>query len=167
MLEELYNFLGTLLGALFGIPAGFALNHLWGKWVGRNRRAQLKSAFKESLKNNASLVARIEECLDQGSSVPLYNIDLVLLESTASLKYEVLNDIELCKEIDYLRHELALLARKLDLLSDLEFNPSSRLAIDDPNGSFYNILRPKLIATIKSQVDPINERLREVASRLS
>ena len=164
MPEVLNTILGTFFGALLGIPAGFALNHFWSKSVDRARRAQLLSVFKRAIDQNAYLVGQIEEWLGKGG-FPYFNVDLPLLESTASLKYELL-DAGLCQEIDHLRYELGHLARKVDLLLGLEFNPSAKFAISSPVGSIYNELRPKLVESIQVHLQPIRKTLDQLKGKL-
>lgn len=166
MQEIVNNILGTFLGVLLGVPAGFALNYAWGKRVDAKRRGQLWSAIKDSVDKNAYLVGQIEEWVGQPDGILFFNVDLPLLESTASLKYEVLDDIELCREIDHLHYELVHLSRKVDILLELEFNPSARKAIDHPKGSRYNILRPPLIESIKSHLPALTKTIRLLQSKL-
>jgi hypothetical protein len=164
MPEVLNSVLGTFLGALLGIPTGFALNHCWSKSVDRARRTQLRSVLKRAVDQNDYLADEIEEWLGKGG-VPYFNVDLPLLESTASLKYELL-DAGLCQEIDHLRYELGHLARKVDLLLGLEFNPSARFAISSPAGSIYNELRPKLVESIRAHLQPIQKTLDQLKGKL-
>ena len=43
--DPFWSLLGTFLGAVFGIPAGFYVNHLWSKHIERERKAQLLFAY--------------------------------------------------------------------------------------------------------------------------
>jgi len=165
MQDILITILGTFLGALFGIPAGLALNYWWGHCVDKLRRNQLRTAIKQAVDSNANLVEQIKQWIEKPGT-PSFNVDLTLLESTASLKYEILDDVELCKEIDHLRFELVHLSRKVDLLLNLEFNPSARMAIDDPKQSPYNILRPRLVESLKVHLEPVADTLEKLKTKL-
>ena len=166
MQEVITNILGIFLGALLGIPAGLALNHAWDKRVDASRRKQLLSALKGAVDKNGYLIGQIHEWVSKSGGTPFFNLDLTLLESTATIKYDLLADIDLCREIDYLRFELTHLSRKVDILLDLEFNPSSRMAIDAPEGSMYYKLRPKLVQAISSHIEPIKKTVEQLQTKL-
>jgi hypothetical protein len=141
--DKFWSVFGTFLGALPGIPAGFYLNHLWSRRVDRERRRQLMDALSQSVDKNLHLVKQIEIWLTD-SSTPYYaGMDLTLLDSTASLKYELIGDIALCRRIDHLRYEIGRLARKLDGLINVELNPST--------GASHTQLRTKLVEAIKGE----------------
>jgi len=142
------------------------LGYAWSHRVDKTRRDQLRAAIKNAVESNAYVVGQITDWIEKPGGTPFFNVDLPLLESTAALKYEVLGDIELCREIDHLRFELVHLSRKVDLLLDLEFNPSARLAIDDPKGSMYNILRPSLVASLKAHIETIKGVIATVGTKL-
>lgn len=166
MAEPIANILGTFLGALLGIPSGLALNHAWKKRVDAARRNQLLSALKASLDKNKHLITEINKWVGQTGGTPFFNVDTTVLESTAAIKYDLLNDIDLCRKIDYLRFELIHLSRKVNILLDLEFHPSSRLAIDCPEGSMYNKLRPILVQSIHSHIDSIQDTIESLEPQL-
>lgn len=167
MQEVIYDILGTFLGALLGIPAGIALNHAWSKRVDKTRRWQLRSALRDTVDRNAYLVGQIEKSINKPGCISFLNVDLTLLESTSTLKYEVLDDIELCKQIDVLRYELVHFSRKVDLLLDLEVDPSARLATSAPAGSMYNLLHPKLAEAINVHIKPVKEMITSLQEKLS
>jgi hypothetical protein len=78
--------LGTFFGALIGIPAGLSLNHIWERRQDKDRRTELLSALRQAVDQNTYLIGQIEDWLTKGG-YPYFNLDLPLLESTASLKY--------------------------------------------------------------------------------
>ena len=159
MPEFVNDILGIFLGALLGIPAGIWLNSIKKNRADKTRKEQLKSAIKESVKKNVGLLKQIEEWITNPGGTPFFNVDLPLLESTANLKYEILHDINLCREIDHFRYELTHLSRKIDLLLGLEFDSSARNVKDTPQGltSMYSLLRPDLVKAIHSHIQPIQD----------
>lgn len=161
-MEQIWgNILGTFVGAVLGIPVGCLVNSLSSKQINRTRRERLWAAIKETVIKNISLVGELEVYVRAGS--PFINVDLSLLDSTANLKYEVLDDIDLCREIDDLRFELEHLSRMVDLLLSLDFNPSARLAINT-QGRLYDQLRPELIDSITKRIKfikPLLGKLRQ------
>src|SRR4051794_8634340 len=91
--EIVKSILGTFFGALLGIPAGLWLNHIWEGRQDKERRSELLAALRHAVDHNASLLGQIEDWLTKGG-FPYFSVDLPLLDSTAGLKYELL-DIEL------------------------------------------------------------------------
>lgn len=165
MLDVIYSILGTFLGAVLGIPAGLTVNRLWRDRANAARREQLRTAILNAVTSNAHLVDQIRDWTQGQDGCPSFNVDLSMFEATASLKYEVLDDFELCQAIDHLRFELSHLARKVDKLFDLEFDPSASMSFSG-NGSRYNQLRPQLIQAIGIHLDPIFKCIEELKSRL-
>jgi hypothetical protein len=167
MLDLINDILGTFLGALLGIPAGLAVNHAWQYYADRDRRRQLLDAITRSVNQNDYLVGQVEDWLNKGGA-PYFNMDMPLLESTSSLKYELL-DVELCQKLDHLRFELDHLARKVDLLLKLEYDPTARLAMPGPNGPvmIYDMLRPGLAQAIQKHIPPIRKTAGELKAKLA
>ncbi len=167
--DVLKSILGTFLGALLGIPAGLMVNHAWRHRQDRDRRWQLLSAVRQTIDHNSYLIDQIEEWLNK-NGFPFFNVDLSLLESTASLKYELL-DISLCRQIDQLRYELTLLGRKVNLLLELEFDPSAKRAVmrqgEVGTTSTYAELHPMVVDAIKAHIAPIRQTLQDLKSKLS
>ena len=102
--ETFKSLVGTFLGALLGIPAGIALNTTWKHRTDRERIRL--AALRQAVDQNMYLLGQIEDWISKGGA-PFFNVDLTVLESTASMKYEVLDDIPLCRQIDHLRFELS------------------------------------------------------------
>ena len=145
-----------------GHPGCLFLNYAWSHRVDKARRTQLIEAIRNSIQFNINLVGQIKEWIEKPNGTPFFNVDVELLASTTSLKYELLNNIPLCTELDRLLFEFRHLSRKVDLLLGLEFNPSSRMAISDPKGSMYNILCPRLTESLKSHIVQIEAALKKV-----
>lgn len=166
MSDVISSILGTFLGALIGIPAGLLLDRILRKKADATRRQQLRTAILNAVISNADVVATLKGWNPQSHGCPDFNVDLSIFEATASLKYEVLDDFELCQEIDYLRFDLSLLARTIDKLFDLEFDPSASMSFG-PGRPTYNQLRPQLVNAIEKYLDPISKRIEELRPRLA
>lgn len=164
--DVISSMLGTFLAVALGIPAGFILNRILQDRANSARRKQLRAAILNAVKSNADLVKEIKAWTEDKGGYPFFNVDLSLFEATASLKYEVLDDFELCQAIDHLRFELSHLARKIDKLFDLEFDSQSRIAISSALGSMYNEFRPPLIESIGVHLDEISECIEKLKPRL-
>ncbi len=158
-------FIEVFLGALLGVPAGYMTNALWTRKIDEARRAQLKSAIKSAIDSNSQLIERLAETVDSPGRTPTFNVDTTLFASTSAIKYEILDDIKLCENIDRLHFEISHLSRKIDLLLNLDFSPTARLAIDGPGGSMYNILRPPLVDSIKESIKVIKNLIATVNTK--
>jgi len=77
------------------------------------KRLQLLNLLREAMRKNLQLVSQAEEELKQ--QIIFYNVDTVLLEATASMKYELITNVELNRLTDSVRYELEHLHRKVDL----------------------------------------------------
>jgi hypothetical protein len=155
--DRFWSLLGTFIGALLGIPAGFWVYRWSSRHADRERRTQLLSSLQQAVKHNIDLVGEVEKWIGQ-EEYRYFNVDLTLLESTASLKYELL-DIDLCREIDHVRFELSHLGRKVDALLNLQINPWT--------GATHTILRKGLVEAIKVHLDPLKKTLSGLQDRLS
>ena len=51
------------------------------------------------MKKNKYLLGEIRRWISQPGATPFFNVDLTVLDATATSKYEVLNDFELCRDI--------------------------------------------------------------------
>jgi hypothetical protein len=102
----------------------------------RLRRRQLLEALRGNLAANlevlrGDLAANLEVLRRFGrdvdtNSFALPMVDVALLESTASLKYEILCDIPLCERLDRVRSELTLIQRMVDNLTKADTDGSLR-----------------------------------------
>ena len=68
----------------------------------------------DSLIKNRGLLEQIEREL-RPTVVIYYNVDTQILESTASIKYEIIDDLELNQQLDYIKYELLHIHRKIEL----------------------------------------------------
>ncbi len=126
------NSLATLAGVVVGIPVALLIDRLVSKWqakeefnrqkeAAQRRKIQLLQTLKDALQKNFALVEQIEKELSP-EAVIFYNVDLQLLEGTSSLKYELIDNLELNQQLDSIRYELIHLHRKIELQLDIEFS---------------------------------------------
>jgi hypothetical protein len=163
MEEPWLTLLGTFLGALLGVFSGLAVNHAWNRRTEKSRRGQMKVVLRRAIDHNSYLLGIIDDLTQKGRA-PTFNVDLPLLESTAALKYELL-DVALCQKIDHLRFELSHLARKVDALLELQGNATAR-ATNLDGQSLYSVLHQGLIETIRVHIGPIKTTIAELQSLL-
>lgn len=121
----------TIFGVAFGIPAA-----LWiDRHINRNRQKQeqaeevakrrekerqLLTVIKETLNSNRDLVLEIHRTFNPGV-VLSKNVDTTLLDATASVKYEVVSNLELNILIDKIRYELEQLHRTVNMYQEMSF----------------------------------------------
>jgi hypothetical protein len=158
------NAAATFLGVLFGIP--FAL------WVNRRilrqqeskeaaerqntltrRKNQFLHLLQEALQKNLDLVKQMEQELKPGGGV-YYNVDTQLLESTSSLKYGIIEDLDLNRRLDSIRYELLHLHRKVEIQLDIAY--STYRAMDH-----YREQRAQLIGAITMHFPRIKQEITE------
>ncbi len=148
------NSLATLLGVLLGIPIALWVN----RWIENRGKKQKKSdllqLFHETLEKNKSLLEQMSRELDP-KYIIFYNVDTSLLESTASLKYEIIDNSELNRRLDTLRYELQHIHRKVEL--QLEIAYSALMAMSN-----YLTIRANLISATKGHLPRIIEEIDQV-----
>lgn len=161
-----------------GIPTGFGVRFgatwLWDVCFAKpekererlEKKRKLREALKETLDRNIYLVDQIRTHIGN-NTLPTFNVDLTVLDSTASLKYDILGDFDTCRIVDLARFELAHVARKLDILLSMEFDSGMRLAVDSPHGSLYNALRPRLLQSLNATLEPATKHCQEAGARLT
>lgn len=127
--------------------------------VQAERRRQLLTALRLNIGDNRDRAAGIAEAV--ASQVVFTNVDLSLLDATASLKYELLEDLDLCRRLDNLRAELRNAYTQIDQLRALDFDGTVRsltLQIDGKGVSAYGHMRNGLVASLASQLSRLREQ---------
>lgn len=165
-MEELIRilgiFLGSTLGALLGIYSGVRTREKWKERVDAEKREQLLHVLKEAVNKNGGLIEQVCDEVEKNQT-PTFNVDLTLLESTATIKYDLLDDMELCSELDELRYELTHLSRKIDRLFDLHLNTMVH-HFDNPTA--LKALREGLVSSIVSHIEPIRKSVEQLKTKL-
>jgi hypothetical protein len=131
------------------------------------KRLQLLSLFQEAMKKNLQLVNQAEEELKE--QVIFYNVDTTLLESTASLKYELIENIELNRLVDSVRYELEHFHRKIDLQLEIWISAQENSEqvieeeriLDTPNRRLIH-MRRQIIGSIFAQANRIKQEITQV-----
>jgi hypothetical protein len=128
----LANFLATILGAIVGVPLALAADRFISARKAREelkakvaiaheRRSQLLTLLRDSVTMNLQLLLKMQKEVTP-SSVLFYNVDTSLLDATASLKYEVIDNLELNRLLDAFKHSLLILHRKIELQVDMQYS---------------------------------------------
>jgi len=156
------NGLATLLGALVGIPIALWIDRSISRRqeaeeaskkqaIVAQRRNQFLRMLRESLRKNLALVEQMERQL-QPETVIFYNVDIQLLESTGSIKYEIVDDLDLNRRLDSIRYELGHLHRKVELQLEIEY--SSYKAMGN-----YMTRRTELIGAITEHLPRVKREI--------
>jgi hypothetical protein len=161
------NSLATLIGVIAGIPAAFWLDRRIHQWQESNKLAAQKASLAErrnhflrmlteTLKKNHVLLDQMEHEVPKYTI--FYNVDTQLLDSTATLKYEIIDDLDLNQRIDLLRYELTHLHRKVELQLEIAYS------IFKVSGGHehYNQVRMRLVDAIIIHVRSIKQSLKEL-----
>lgn len=159
------------------ILIAYMTSHIWDTWrvqpteektkAGRER--QMLFALKEAAEKNIFLVTEGQKYLDAGGH-PYYDLDLTLLDATASLKWDIIQSVEICKQTDLVRFELAHASRKLDQLVNLFFNPSSRavnLTIDGMKVSAFHWMDSHLRESLKQQLPRVSGECKKLSEMIT
>ena len=156
------NFIATLFGVVIGIPAALLINRLASKKQDEKETAyqreiflqkqnQLLQMFMETLQKNLEIIDRVADEL-RPEKVLIYNVDTQLLESTSSVKYEIVENIELNRQLDSIRYELLYLHHKIDLQFGIEFSAYAAM-------SNYMGKRKELVGVIKGRLPTIRAKI--------
>jgi len=89
----------------------------------RSRREHLLRLLRDTFDRNRGIISRLEKSVSSKESVT-FNVDLTQLESTASLKYELIDDLDLNRRLDRARYALSHLSRAVELHAGVLFDPA-------------------------------------------
>lgn len=171
------SFVATVTGALLGIPIALAIDRVVSKRGAaraeaerlkrKNERAlSILGQFRESLQRNRQLAEQISRELNRIPDIVFYNVDTLLLDATASAKYDLIDNASVNRQVDRVRYELQHLHRKVDVQFESAY--SSFITTQ-----WYGQLREQLIRAIRNhipeilaEIDECLERLEEESTRL-
>ncbi len=83
-----------------------------------------------------------------------YNVDMQLLESVSSIKYEMIEDLDLNRLLDSIRYELIHLHRKVELQLEIEYSAYKAM------GNYMD-RRSQLIGAITAHFPRIKQEITE------
>jgi len=152
------QFVTMVAGLVVGIPVALWINRLQvraekhkERELESERRRTLLEALVDRISFNQAFIRDAETKFEK--IVILENVDLGILDATATLKYELLDDFELCKKLDDLRFHLTQVHCKLDLLLRMYFDGSihcGQVTIGDKSVPMYIHLRGELLAPLRN-----------------
>jgi hypothetical protein len=87
----------------------------------RIRQKQFLNMYFKTLQKNRALIKQMLNEV-KPNFVIFYNVDLSIMESTASNKFELINNMGLNEAIDILRYELTHLRRKVDMQFEMQYS---------------------------------------------
>jgi hypothetical protein len=159
--------LATILGVVFGIPVAFFIDRKITQWQEKNeitkqknaliqRKKQLLQLLSETLQKNLKLVEQMENQV-KPEYVIFYNVDTLLLESTSSIRYEIIDDLNLNRQIDSIRYELLHLHRKVELQLEIEYTVFKAMGN-------YMTTRTELIGAIIAHIPRVKQEISDTLS---
>jgi hypothetical protein len=162
------NGLANVLAVVLGIPAGLYVDRLISSRGSDKQRTQMKAALKRAIQHNLGTLATIRDQI-ANNAAPTFGLDLALLDATSQSKYETLDDIDLCANIDHLRFELDHLDRQVDSLLRLELDSGAKSAVFVQDGaatSLYSRAHPQIVNNIQVRLEPLETECKALLARL-
>jgi len=153
------NLAATFVGVALGVWTALSLEGRKTSKTAKQKKEQLITLLHGSLQKNLNLLEQMSKELP--AQAIYYNVDIELLEATASLKYETIDDLDFNREIDQIRYELLHLHRKVDLQLQLAIL-GGRPVVMDPV-AMHSTLR----ASILSHIAPIKDAIRKMLEKMS
>ncbi len=142
------QFLITVIGLIVGIPFALALNR-WEEQRERRderrsetaRRRQFIQALRSAVDRNRVVLEGMAEAM-RPTAIMFHGIDLAFLRATASLKYEMLDSVELGASIDELITRLESVVSKFRIAERLYADGAMRTACfeADPTKPLLDVL---------------------------
>ena len=153
--STLSNLCSTFVGAILAV-----LGALWvERWRQRRNlqahRQQILKLLRYALEKNLKLLQQLLSEI-KPSYVVFYDIDLLLLNSIDTLKYEVLEDLSFIENIEWIRFELSHLRRKLDLQLHLWAKGDERSLLQ----------RNEIVESIRQHLPYVIEKVCEVLRQI-
>ncbi|HLC33829.1 MAG TPA: hypothetical protein VJJ70_02370 [Anaerolineales bacterium] len=171
------NFWATVIGVAIGVPIALALNRRLqqdedtsrlqqSKLETDRRTTQYLKMLQLSLLTNATFLDLIAQRLLPGTVI-YSNLDLEHLESTASLKYQLIDDIVLNGTIDSIRFNLRFISRLMDLNVQLSFGPFRAAMGETAFLSEQTAIINRIRTTVPDAKRDIDKALQLVGQKLS
>jgi hypothetical protein len=151
----------TVLGVFIGVVAALWVSRRQERKTNRQeaiqlsqRRLQLLEALRHTIATNRS---KMQNFVANVENVNVHNVDLAILEATSTLKYDLLDSIELCQILDNHRDGLAQLHRIMDLLLRIDYDGTLRHLRTIDGRSAYEVMRSELVPVVQNQATRLIE----------
>lgn len=173
MREEFFNiefqrdFVCLIISVPLGVLIGVMVNQTWGQLRRTEEKRQLAESLVKNLKDNQRYLTQIVEYIEK-DIIPTFLLDMGVLVATTAKRYEVFDDYDLCRKIDTVHFELAHVARTLDTLYGLHFNPASRNLVMSQGKmtSVYNELVPPLKDPLRTRAESTKKLIADLLPKL-
>jgi hypothetical protein len=106
--------ISSIIGAGLGVYGALKIYNFTSEKETKSKESELLKLITDTLNKNKDLVLQMKSEISP-QYVIFYNVDLTILDAVTSIKYQVIKDIELNRQIDNARYELEHLHRKVDL----------------------------------------------------
>ena len=167
------NLLATVLGVVVGIPVALELTRRQQlgeakaesearEATAAARRIRFLKMIQFSLLTNVSFLENVAKNLKPGAAV-YPNVDMEQLEATASIKYEIIDDLGLAGRLDHVRFHLRFITRLLDL--SLEFLYSQSRFDLEPDE--FLVEHGRIVDRIQEQIPRATEVITDAANAIA
>lgn len=159
----------TLIGAFVGVFLAFSIDRHKSQRKMKKQQKELLRLLRATLEKNKSRIKQLEgeltgynerETLSKKAVLkPTYTIDVLPLESTVSLQYELIDSINLKSHLDTVRYELAHLNRQLDMLAVTEDVENYRELVGTIMALLQGVDEPSISKRLEDTLSLVNSEL--------
>ena len=122
----LANVIVSLLAVIIGVPVALYVNRRILTYTVKEKRRHLLQSLTKNIKTNLNLINQMSNRFSNYKQLnprnaEFSNVDTLLLESTASFKYEVIDNLFLNSKLDAVHDNMKQVNRLLKLQLELAF----------------------------------------------
>jgi len=158
-------FLQNLIATLIGVSVGFIAAYRYNEYRIEKTRKEREQALLKSIK--ATLIEaseNIQNIIKKPNQIWLSKPDITVLESTASIKYEIIKDLELNGEIDRILFALSNLSSLVWMVQQGMIAPQNsgsppHMGIDMIERIIVSICKEKIQQSIEDALKRIEDIL--------
>ena len=141
------NVIASLLAVIIGVPLALYVNRRILTYTVKEKRRHLLHSLTKNIKTNLNLIKQMSDRFSNYKQLnprnaEFSNVDTLLLESTASFKYEVIDNLVLNSKLDAVHDNMKQVNRLLKLQLELAFRIP--LPATDVHGSVIQQLEASL-----------------------
>ncbi len=110
------NVVLSLISLALGIPFGLSLNRIWQSRQDQEKKKQLLSVLRTVFEKNIELLQTSLDVMQQDFlCYPTFPLDLITLEATTKIRYQLIQDVQLAKLIDKAHFEILHANRRIEI----------------------------------------------------
>lgn len=117
--EFLRNLVTTLIALVLGIPFGLYLNRSWQSKQDEEQRNQLLCALVRVFEKNIAFLKQAQNLMNESLHTPSYLLDLVTLDATTHVRYQLITNLSMAEKIDLAHFELQHVNQRFEILQKI------------------------------------------------